>query len=173
MTDTAPRSFIRRAQPAEWERYREIRLAALAEAPYAFGSTLDQERVLPRERWQWRLERGATYLAWDDERPVGTATGLPEDPDDEYHVHGGWQLVGMWVHPDSRGSGVAVGLVDAVAAHALRAGSATLVLWVTEVNDRARAFYQRLGFAYTGARQLVRDDEPDHFELQMRRDLAG
>ena len=164
---------IRRADRGDWERYREIRLAALADAPYAFGSTLDRELTLPPERWQRRLESGGTFLAWEDGSPVGTATGVLDDPDDEYHVPGAWQLVAMWVHPDSRGSGVAAGLVDAVAAHARQAGSTVLVLWVTEVNGRARAFYERLGFGYTGARQLVREDEPGHFEVQMRRELAG
>lgn len=164
---------IRVAEPSDWEQYRDIRLAALAEAPYAFGSTLDRELALPPERWQWRLEFGGTFLAWADGRVVGTATGITEDPDDEYHVPGAWQLVAMWVHPDSRGSEVATELVDAVAEHVLKAGATALVLWVTEVNDRARAFYERLGFGYTSARQLVRDDEPGHYELQMRRDLAG
>jgi GNAT superfamily N-acetyltransferase len=164
---------IRRADRGDWERYREIRLAALADAPYAFGSTLDRELTLPPERWRRRLDSGGTFLAWDDGRPVGTATAVLDDPDDEYHIPGAWQLVAMWVHPDRRGSGVAAGLVDAVAAHVLQAGSTALVLWVTEVNDRARAFYERLGFGYTGARQLVREDEPGHFEVQMRRELAG
>jgi ribosomal protein S18 acetylase RimI-like enzyme len=47
-----------------------------------------------------------------------------------------------------------------------------LVLWVTEVNDRAKAFYRRMGFTPTGARQPVRPDEPDHIEAQMILDLG-
>jgi ribosomal-protein-alanine N-acetyltransferase len=78
----------------------------------------------------------------------------------------------MWVEPSERGGGVAAELVEAVAEHAGTAAASCLVLWVTEVNQRARAFYERLGFRYTGARQLVRDDEPSHFELQMTRELA-
>jgi ribosomal protein S18 acetylase RimI-like enzyme len=38
---------------------------------------------------------------------------------------------------------------------------------VTEVNDRARAFYRRLGFAPTGVRQPVRPEEPDHWEEEL------
>jgi len=44
-----------------------------------------------------------------------------------------------------------------------------VTLWVTEVNARARAFYQRMGFTATGARQPVREDEPNHWEEQMIR----
>ena len=62
----------------------------------------------------------------------------------------------MWVAPARRGQGVADGLVEAVCEQARQAGAGTITLWVTEVNDRARAFYRRLGFAPTGARQLVR-----------------
>ena len=36
-----------------------------------------------------------------------------------------------------------------------------------------RAFYGRLGFRPTGARQLVRPDEPDHWEEERSRDLPG
>jgi hypothetical protein len=45
-------------------------------------------------------------------------------------------------------------------------------LWVTEVNARARAFYRRLGFVSTGRRQLVRLEEPDHWEEQLVRRLG-
>ena len=48
-----------------------------------------------------------------------------------------------------------------------QAGAGTVTLWVTEVNDRARAFYRRLGFAPTGARQLVWPEEPDHWEEEL------
>jgi ribosomal protein S18 acetylase RimI-like enzyme len=39
---------------------------------------------------------------------------------------------------------------------------------VTEVNYRARAFYRRLGFEPTGGRELVRPDEPDNWEEELR-----
>jgi hypothetical protein len=45
-------------------------------------------------------------------------------------------------------------------------------LWVTDVNDRAMRFYHRMGFEPTGARQVVRPDEPDKWEQQMIRRLA-
>lgn len=155
--------------------YREVRLAALAEAPYAFGSTLARELAFADEVWQQRLSSAtaASFLAWQHEQPVGTATGKVDDPDDEFAVAGAWQLVGMWVDPRARGLGASDGLVHAVASHARAQGSAEwLVLWVTEVNGRARSFYQRLGFAPTGARQLVRPEEPDHWEEQLIRRLG-
>ena len=63
-------------------------------------------------------------------------------------------------------------LVERVCEQARRAGAGVVTLWVTEVNDRARAFYRRLGFAPTGARQLVWPQEPDHWEEELARRLT-
>jgi len=164
--------LIGRVTAEQWEVYRQVRLAALAEAPYAFSSTLDRERELGEPRWRERIERGATFLAWQEGEPVGTATGLAYDPSDGHDFPGAWQLVGMWVDPRARGLGVADGLIEAVAEEARTAEAPALVLWVTEVNGRARAFYARAGFRGTGARALVRPDEPDHWEELMIRELG-
>ena len=163
---------IRLAVSGDWQASRDVRLAALADAPYAFASTLDREAGLDEATWRARIASAATYLAWHDGEPVGTATGLPHDGG-PFPVPGAWHLVGMWVRPSSRGLGVADRLVGAVAAAAREAGAGVLVLWVTEVNGRARAFYRRMGFTPSGARQLVRSEEPDHWEIQLVRDLAG
>jgi len=172
--DAAGQAAVRRATPEQWAVYREIRLAALAEAPYAFSSTLDRERAFGDALWQQRLASAAaaSFLAWRGAEPVGMATGKIEDPDDEFAIAGAWQLVGMWVRPAVRGLGVAGSLVEAVARHAEANSAVSLVLWVTEMNGRARSFYRRIGFAPTGARQPVRPDEPDHWEVQLVRSLG-
>ena len=163
--------MITRAGPKDWQVYRRVRFAALADAPYAFSSTLEREQGYPDDRWSQRLGSvtAATFLAWQDGEPVGAATGKVENPADEHAIPGSWQLVGMWVEPRARGLGVADALVEAVAGHAASQGAEALVLWVTEINDRARRFYERMGFQPTGARQVVRPDEPDHWEQQMIR----
>ncbi|MGI9009358.1 MAG: GNAT family N-acetyltransferase [Streptosporangiaceae bacterium] len=170
---TAGQVVVRQLTPADWAVSRQVRLTALAEAPYAFMSTLAREQAFDELAWQQRLASpaAATFLAWVGDEPAGTATSKIDDPGDEFAVPGAWQLVGMWVDPKARGTGVAGTLVEAVAGHAAGQGAHALVLWVTEVNDRAMAFYRRLGFALTGARQPVRPDEPDHLELQMVRPL--
>jgi GNAT superfamily N-acetyltransferase len=162
---------VRRLGPQDWEISRDVRLTALAEAPYAFMSTLARELQFDQQVWQQRLSSlsAATFLAWVDGSPAGTATGKIDDPDDEFTVPGSWQLVGMWVEPRARGTGVADRLVEAVSEHARENGASSITLWVTEINVRARAFYLRIGFAPTGERQPVREDEPDHWEMQMIR----
>ena len=46
---------LARLTPAAWREYRAIRLAALAEAPDAFGSTLAEARRLRAADWHARL----------------------------------------------------------------------------------------------------------------------
>ncbi len=174
--DEAARATISRAGPEHWQVYRDVRLAALSDTPQAFASTLERALALEPQDWQRLLSSpsAASFLAWLGGQAVGQATGKIDDPDDEFAVPGAWQLVGMWVRPAARGLGVADSLVEAVAAHARNHGAESLVLWVTEVNGRARAFYRRLGFVPTGARQLVRPEQPDHWEVQMiRRPACG
>jgi ribosomal protein S18 acetylase RimI-like enzyme len=157
---------VRRLTAADWAQLRAARLAALAEAPYAFASTLAREQEFAEEVWRDRAGSGRTFGAWQGAAIVGLVTGLPEEPGP------GWHLVGMWVSPDSRGTGIAGQLVGAVCELAGQSGAPSVTLWVTEVNDRARAFYRRMGFVPTGGRQLVRPDEPDHFEEELTRGLG-
>jgi ribosomal protein S18 acetylase RimI-like enzyme len=164
---------VRKLTAEDWRALRQARLAALAEAPYAFGSTLAREQAFDAERWRDRAGQGRTFGAFDGPDLVGLATGFPEDgqpaPADGQPR---WQLVGMWVAPAIRGRGIADQLVDAVCAMAREAGAELVTLWVTEVNDRARAFYRRHGFASTGARQPVRQDEPGNWEEELARPLS-
>lgn len=155
---------VRQLTAENWAELRDARLAALAEAPYAFSSTLAREQEFTETTWRERAASGRTFGAWDGRTIVGLATGLPED--------GQWHLVGMWVSPKARGTGVADELVAAVCDLARQSGFASVTLWVTEVNGRARAFYRRLGFAPTGDRQLVRPDEPDHWEEELTLQLT-
>lgn len=157
----------------DWQQLRSARLAALAEAPYAFGSTLAREEQFTEQTWRERAGRGNTLGAWHADGIVGLATGLPaQDIAGSAAGPGEWHLVGMWVSPDLRGHGLADQLVAGVCELARQSGATSVTLWVTDVNGRARAFYRRLGFASTGARQLVRPDEPDHWEEELRLRLA-
>jgi ribosomal protein S18 acetylase RimI-like enzyme len=150
---------VRKLTADDWMELRSARLAALAEAPYAFSSTVAREQEFTEQTWRERAGSGRTFAVWDGDAIVGLATGLPED--------GQWHLVGMWVSPKVRGTGVADRLVAAVCELARQSGFTSATLWVTEVNGRARSFYRRFGFAPTGGRQLVRPEEPDHWEEEL------
>lgn len=133
--------------PDDWRRWRELRLAALAEAPYAFSSALaDWQGDGDREdRWRARLEipGSLNVIAVLDGQPAGLATGAPAAP-------GEAELMSMWVSPQARGRGIADQLVAAVERWARQLPVAVLRLAVTEGNEHAAALYLRHGFTFTG-----------------------
>jgi len=145
---------IRQAQPGEWAVIRDLRLAALADAPDAFASTLSRETGQAEARWRARIAARPWFLAWHAGQPAGLVAMFPEHTEPAEQTTPDWHLVSMWVRPQARGTGVAGRLVAAVLARARAAGAAQVTLWVALSNDRARAFYQRMGFVPTGRRQV-------------------
>lgn len=153
---------VRRLQPDDWQVLRDIRLIALADSPSAFASTLAREEAFTEADWKRRITNGCSVVATD------SADGLPVGLAGCYLHDGVPELIAMWVHPDSRGTGAADALVEAVADWAREQDAARLRLWVVEGNDRAERVYRRLGFAHTGAAQPV-PGNPSLTEVQMER----
>ena len=123
---------VRRLVADDWAQLRAARLAALAEAPYAFSSTLAREQAFDEDLWRSRAGACRTFGAFDGAAIVGLATGFPIDSEsaDSHNGAGpagdsqpGWHLVGMWVAPGCRGQGVADQLVEAVCDLARQAGA--------------------------------------------------
>ncbi len=163
---------VRQLRSDDWPRYREIRLAALADAPGAFGSTLAREQALTDADWQERARSAAAgevrtaFVAEEDGAWVGLVGGYVTDgpPADV-------EMVSLWVAPHARGRGVGNQLVDAVVRWACDRGARVLGLWVTEGNRRAIGLYERRGFVATADRQPLPSD-PDRLEMHMVRVLT-
>lgn len=155
--------------PDDWPRWREARLRALAEAPYAFGSTLADWTGAgdTEDRWRGRLTAPGHHslLAVTDGTTVGMAAGIPGDPP------GTVALVSMWVAPEARGRGVASALVHAVLRWGASSGAHTVQLDVRDGNTRALRLYERLGFVVRG--EVPRDDPSEPSELRMTRPVAN
>lgn len=152
--------------PDDWKLWRELRLAALTEAPYAFGSQLADWADAPEDRWRERLSVPRAYqlIASLDGTPVGMAGGfLAEEPEAA-------ELVSMWIAPAGRGQGVGDALMTAIEDWARDAGARVLKLSVVDGNDPAHNLYLRSGFADTDE---LGDLMPDgvHREIVMRRPL--
>lgn len=147
--------------PDDWKAWRELRLAALSEAPYAFGSQLQDWIDAPEERWRERLSAPGAYqvIASIDGVPAGMAGGFPEDDPRTA------ELVSMWVAPLGRGKGVGNALMAAIEDWARGTGATVLKLSVVPGNDPAHNLYLRSGFTDT--------DEPgDLMSDGVRRELV-
>src|SRR5690349_19898467 len=151
------RPTVRNLAADEWELYRTLRLAALAESPDAFGSTLAHERVRADADWASRLSRAASSSrelplgAVGNEEPSGLAwVWLGDDHSKVAHLYQ------MWVAPDKRGQGVGRALLDAAIVWARSAGAVALALDVTTGNSRATHLYEAAGFVATGSEKQLR-----------------
>lgn len=157
---------IRRLDPGSWITYREVRLAALADSPGAFGTTLEQASRRTDAEWQASLQDRVNFVAFDAGRPVGLVSGMAgAEP-------GRAELISMWVAPAHRRHAVGKRLAREVVAWAREEGYQSLTLSVVDVNDGARALYQRLGFTPTGA-TFPYPNAPDRWEIELVLSLTG
>lgn len=147
MTDAhgggAAEAVVRRVTADDWRLLREVRLAALADAPLSFASSRQEEATYPEARWRGMTSSAAMFATTVGATPVGMVAGLRRDADD---ARG---LGAMWVAPAWRGRGVASALADAVVTWAIADGGRILGLWVPTDNARAVRFYERQGFEPT------------------------
>ncbi len=150
---------IKSIQPDHWSALKAVRLAALADAPYAFGTTLAEAQAYSNAEWQKRARRfsedppAAGCIAFWDGMPCGLASVYPSS--DDAHAAG---LTSFWVAPGVRGQGVGEAMVMFVADWAASLGFTVLEADVVEDNARARAFYAKAGFRETGGSEPFRGD---------------
>ena len=131
----------------DWAGWRALRLAALAEAPDAFSSTLADWTGAgdTEERWRARLS-GVPFnvVASFDGQPAGMVSGTLPDGS------GAAELLSTWVSPAARGHAVGDALVEAVIGWASDQMAGRLRLGVREANEHAIALYRRHGFIDCG-----------------------
>ncbi|MFB9233999.1 GNAT family N-acetyltransferase [Plantactinospora siamensis] len=150
----------------DWPIWRELRLAALADAPYAFSSPLADWQGAPAERWRSRLALPGAYnmVAVLDGVPVGMATGVPGDRADVV------ELISMWVSPAARGRGVGDRLMVELLRWAAERDAREVRLAVMPDNPAAIGLYRRHGFEPTGELGDPLPDGRGH-ELVMARQM--
>lgn len=135
---------IRYITEDDWQQLKQVRLAALLDAPTAFGVTHASAAAYTDQAWRDRAAgRGpARYiLAFDGAAAAGIVAHLPV-------AEGALNLIAMWVAPSLRGTPTAARLVDAVKAHAVAHKHSRILLDVSPENARAAAFYRRQGFTF-------------------------
>lgn len=145
---TAPEARIAQVPESDWELWRDLRLAALRDAPGAFGATLAGALEQTEDNWRawWHAEPSTPrFLATITDVPRGMcALALPADHDYQPLV------ISMWVAPSARGGGLARALLDACVHWSTEHGYRRLRLGVAEDNEAAARLYVRFGFSFTG-----------------------
>jgi ribosomal protein S18 acetylase RimI-like enzyme len=179
MTADSTSISIRQLEASDWALLRDLRLAALEDAPLAFASTLAREQAFDEATWRSRCFTSCNLVAERDHVALGLVgvvvfekssgelvawhDGPPEDP--EFH------LVSMWVRPDARRGGVARCLIEAAAGACLDRRATELVLFVAEGNEAALRAYEQAGFRANGETARL-PHTPEICEHKLVRKLA-
>lgn len=138
---------IRRLDPSDWARFREIRLEMLRTAPRAFGATQAEWAAKPeREIRDW-LARMHMLGLFDGPRLVGTAAFHRRPGPVATHRA---EVIAVYLRAEARGQGHAARLIEALAEAARAQGVLQLELDVADWNAPAIALYERAGFAPVG-----------------------
>jgi len=171
---------IRSVRADEWPAARELRLEALRDpvAHLAFLETYEEAVAKPDSFWQERTAGAAEgadarqqiIAEGPDGRWVGTLTVLVEEPGttdwagfpvERKQGH----VVGVFVRPEERGSGLTEVLFDAALEWAWGRGLERVRLIVHEDNGRAQGFYRKAGFVPTGV-VVPLEGKPGESELE-------
>jgi ribosomal protein S18 acetylase RimI-like enzyme len=118
---------IRRIRTGEADLLKQVRLASLRDAPYAFGATYDLVSQRSEEDWRERAESTALFRT-EDQAEIA-------------------ELVQVWIAPEYRGSSTGRDLMDFVFQWARENNFRRIIAGVTNVNARALKFYIKYGFS--------------------------
>jgi RimJ/RimL family protein N-acetyltransferase len=151
----------RRLTSDDWPILRDVRLAALADAPYAYGSMLAWEEAFDEARWRDRLDTAWWVVSVLDDENAGVVGMYLTEEDIP-------MLIGMWVNPAHRGHGVGDALVAEIVRWAAEHRWSRMVLRVADGNDAARKLFLRHGFLPTGQREPLESDPGVHTETLSR-----
>ncbi|WP_058523400.1 GNAT family N-acetyltransferase [Legionella birminghamensis] len=111
------------------------------------------------EEWKQRaspLTYPIFWLAFLDDNAIGMV-GAGVDQTNRYN------LIGMWVKPESREFGVAEGLVNAVKSDAISREFKHVFLDVSPDNVKATRFYKKHGFVFIGEEKPL----PSHPDISV------
>jgi ribosomal protein S18 acetylase RimI-like enzyme len=160
-TAARPDTQIRLLTPADAQELFELRRLALAESPFSFSASPEDDRIASVSAAARMLDRApaSVVIGAFEERLTGMLDVYRQEPLKTAHIAVIW---GVFVRPSSRGQGIAALLLDAGIAHARGLEGVTSVrLSVNETTPGARRLYERFGFKVWGV-------EPDGLRFEGR-----
>lgn len=137
-------------EPLHAEMYRCIRLEALQNHPEAFGSSYEEEKEFPLEKFAEKFmeESSLTFGAFENDQLYGVLTLVLEQKNKLKHRA---NIYAMYVSPKKRRHGIAKNLMlEAINKARCIKGVEQLHLAVVSTNTPAQKLYTSLGFETYG-----------------------
>ena len=143
---------IRRIKKEECDVYKEVRLRALKEAPYAFSTTYDSAMQRSDDMWKQQVFGAATgadqaiFIVLSEEKiTIGLAALYRSSTDQK-----SGEMAQVWISPEYRRRGIGKELLDKVIHWGKENGIADFEARIMEGNEQAIAFYKKNNFTETG-----------------------
>jgi RimJ/RimL family protein N-acetyltransferase len=159
--------LIQPAAKSEAQRLRSLRLAALKDAPYAYGAKYEVDKDKPISFWQESLEISNWFFVSVDEEDIGLI-GVEKAGADR--ISDCW-IFGWWIAEQYRGKGIVKLMLDEIDKFCLENNWLHQGLGVWPENQRAVAAYINLGFV-SGGDPIPSRSIPDQMYLPMYRRLG-
>ncbi|HTH76762.1 MAG TPA: GNAT family N-acetyltransferase [Trinickia sp.] len=147
---------VRRIAADQGPMLRELRAAALRDAPYAFDETLEEALSEQAETFDAAAARhavsdsSASFILYTEGHPAGLVGAyFDESPERKGFV------CALWVAPAVRHLHGGELLVNSAAAWLAECGAPEIYAWVADANRNAMRFYEALGFGPTGEHQTI------------------
>lgn len=140
--------IFRRLGAGDAAIYRGLRLEGLQSCPTAFCSSWGEENRHALAKFSDRLEKNVTLGGWLDECSSLCGIAGLFVPDTAKLRHKA-SIVGVYVRPEARGTGLAQALLEQLIAHANEQVEALLIT-VAASNIAALRLYRKLGFEEYG-----------------------
>jgi len=158
---------ITKAVATEAERFKSLRLAALKDAPYAYGAQYEVDKEKPISFWQQTLVNSNWYFTSIDGVDIGLI-GVEKAAKDRGSDC--W-ISGWWIAQSFRGQGVAALMLSAIDKFCIENRWQKQGLGVWPENQRAIAAYLKLGFI-AGGEPIPSRSKPGQLYLPMYRNLS-
>ena len=159
--------LIQPAAKSEAQRLRSLRLAALKDAPYAYGAKYEVDKDKPISVWQESLEISNWFFASIDGEDIGLV-GVEKAGTDR--ISDCW-IFGWWIAQQYRGQGVVKLMLEEIDKFCLENNWLHQGLGVWPENQRAVAAYIKLGFV-SGKELIPSRSIPDQMYQPMYRQLG-
>jgi ribosomal protein S18 acetylase RimI-like enzyme len=163
---------VRRIQPTDLEIVRAVRLRALETDPGSFGSTYEREAAFTDDVWKDRIARGGagddatTLLALRGDEGLGVVSAFRDDSEPKV-----FDVVGMWVAPAVRRTGLGRRLLEAIEGWIAASGGTEVRLSVTNAATAAQRLYESAGYELDGRSEPSRHT-PGLVEIGLRKRLG-